>query len=122
MDLLLMFLLFMGGFLIGEAWAALKIRKFIIQLAEQHGIDLEKEILKKDIESKTEVSKLYIEQAENTFLLYEIGTHKFIGQGSSIDELAKISQQKNIHKAAVKHDDKWFVFVEGTAKEFKFTV
>jgi len=122
MDLILFFSAVFIGFLAGEAWAAFKIRKFITKLAKDHGIDLEKEILKEQVQLKPEVSKLYIEHAEGTFLLYEIDTHKFIGQGSSIEELAKISQTQNINKAAVKHDDKWFMFIEGTAKEFKLNV
>lgn len=115
MDILIISVAIIFGYLLGEAYATFKIRRFIIKLAKDNNIDLEEEIKRANEEPKPVISKLYVEEVGSSFLLYDFETNSFIAQAKSLDELAKI-YNKN---AAVKHYEKWIMFHEGSAKELK---
>jgi hypothetical protein len=107
MDILLYFIIFYLGIQFGEILTTLRIRHFIskIELEEIQG-------------EETEIKKLITEQINDVLYLYNHETKDFICQGSSIEELAKIAKEyKNINLAAVIHNEKLFLFNNGTCKE-----
>lgn len=118
MDLILLISAVVLGFFIGEAWTLFRLRHLIVDIAVKHGLDLEKELKKRENEVQ-DVAKYYIEVVnDGEFLLYEHDTNRFMCQAKSIDELAKIVQERNnINKAAVIYGKKFFMFLNGTAKE-----
>jgi hypothetical protein len=108
MDILLYFIIFYLGIQFGEILTTLRIRHLIskIELEETHPSD------------ETEIKKLITEQINDVLYLYNHDTKDFICQGSSIEELAKIAKEyKNINLAAVIHNEKLFLFNNGTCKE-----
>lgn len=102
------------GYFIGHVHTLFKIKKLLLDVAEEAGIDMEEE---KKPESK--VKKLEVERIDNMLYLYERDTHDFICQATTLDDLAKFAQQyKNINFATVIHDQKVFMFVNGNSKEY----
>jgi hypothetical protein len=109
MDVILYLVVFYLGCKFGEITFAFRIRHQLLKLESE-----ENEL----IETRTEIKKLVTEKVDNSILLYEVGTHTFICQGSTLDELATLSKSyKNIKIAAVHHNDEFVWFVDGTVKK-----
>tara|TARA_R110000868_G_scaffold126775_2_gene334039 strand:- start:10 stop:351 length:342 start_codon:yes stop_codon:yes gene_type:complete len=111
MDILLYFIIFYLGIQFGELLTTLRIRHLISKI--EMG-----EIIEEIQGEETEIKKLITEQINDVLYLYNHDTKDFICQGSSIEELAKMAKEyKNINLAAVIHNEKLFLFNNGTCKE-----
>lgn len=104
------------GYFIGHVHTLFKLKKLLLDVAEESGIDVSEHTEKK-VESK--VKRLEIEQIDDVLYLYERDTHDFICQAHTLDDLAKLAQEyRNINFATVIHDQKVFMFVNGNSKEY----
>lgn len=119
MDLiLLIFLSGFTGYMIGYLSTIWKLRGLIKDVAKSEGIDLNDDFTIKE-KKIVEVYKLEIEEINQVLYLFDRETKDFVCQGSSIDELAKLSNDyKNITMATVAYKNKVFMFVNGHAKEY----
>jgi hypothetical protein len=121
MEFLFYILVFVIGFLIGEAFVLYKLRHSLRLLAESQGIDVDSELEKMDQEESVtlQIHRLQVEQINNILYLFDRTSDEFICQANDIDELAKLSKTyKNITAATVIHDNKVFLFKDGTAHEY----
>lgn len=112
---------FIAGFVVGEGIVLYKLRHTIRNIAEGHGIDVDKELEKMDQEQSiiVQIHRLEVEQINNILYLYDRTTDDFVCQADNIDELAKLSKSyKNIKVATVVHNDKVFIFNDGIAEEY----
>ena len=115
MEILLLIVGLVIGYLAGEFYCLFRMRHIIIDVAAKEGIYLDDEIESKG--KVIEVHKLRIQTINDILYLYT-DKEDFICQAKSVEELASLSQQyKNIKYAAVIHDDKVFTFVNGIATE-----
>lgn len=123
MELLILLIIGVLCFQAGKHWGYYTIVKLMKEVAEEQGIDLEKELgLVKDKEEaklkKLTVPKLNVEQHGDMLYLFDVENDRFICQGSSVQELAKLAKElKNVSVAAVKHGDKIFAFKDGVSVE-----
>ena len=122
MELLLLLILVVVAFQAGKHYGYYKIVTLMKQVAEEQGIDLEKElgIVKEQEEAKKtpSVYKLQVEQHGELLYLFDAESDKFICQGASVQELAKLAlDTKKIEYAAVKHGENVYRFVNGTSTE-----
>lgn len=123
MDILLLILLLFVAFQAGKHWGYYKIVKTMKEVAEEQGLDLEKElgIVVEKEESTLKafvVPKLNVEQHGEMLYLFDVDTDNFICQATSVQELAKLAKElKNVSVAAVKHGDKIFAFKDGESVE-----
>lgn len=121
MEILLYLGLIFLGFSLGQAYTALKLSRLLKQVAEEEGIDLDKEIenVKEKKKQIHQVHKLEVEKINDVLYLFDRDNRDFVCQGSSIEELAKLAKEyKNIVVATVVHGDKVFMFVNGASKEY----
>ncbi len=123
MELLLLFFIVYVAFQAGKHYGYYKLAKIMREVAEEQGIDLERELglIQEQEETKSKVDtvlKLEVEQHGELLYLFDIETDKFICQGSSVQELAKLAKDlKQVNYAAVKHGDKIFAFKNGESTE-----
>jgi hypothetical protein len=118
MELLLLVLAGFIGYFIGSMVTVWRLREFFKEAAKAEGIDVGEDFVIKE-QKPTEIYKLEIEEINNTLYLFERETHNFICQGSTLEELAKLSKDyKNIALATVIHRNKVFMFVNGLSKEY----
>ena len=123
MELLLLIILLAVTFQAGKHYGYYTIVKLMKEVAEENGIDLEKELglIKDKEEAKLKpitVPKLNVEQHGDVLYLFDVENDRFICQGSSVQELAKLAKElKNVTVAAVKHGDKIFAFKDGVSVE-----
>lgn len=93
------------------------------EVAEEQGIDLEKElgVVKASEENKVEkVHKLKVEQHGDVLYLFDKESDDFICQALSVQELCELAKKyKNVNMAAVLHGDKVFAFKDGVSTEIK---
>ena len=117
-DILFLAFIFWIGFTVGKAVMAYRLREIIYDQARKNGIILNEDMLQdkiKEVETKTK--NLMIEKHDNMLMLYEVNTNTFICQGSSVEELAKLSKSyKNINYAVVENGDDILLFVNGYVK------
>ena len=121
MEILLLIVGLVVGYLIGEFHCLYRMRHLIMDAAAKEGIDLEAELdkIEKAKNNLPEVHRLRVQEINNILYLYT-DEEDFICQAKSVEELAKLSQQyNNIKYAAVIYDDKVFTFVNGIASEPK---
>jgi hypothetical protein len=119
MEILLLIVGLVIGYLVGEFHCLYRVRHLIIDAAAKEGIDIEAELdkIEKAKGNLPKVHKLRIQTINDTLYLYT-DEEDFICQAKSIEELATLSiQYKNIKYAAVIHDDKVFTFVNGVVAE-----
>jgi hypothetical protein len=119
MEILLLIVGLVIGYLIGEFYCLYRMRHIIMDAAAKEGIDIEAELdkMEKAKNNLPEVHKLRIQTIDDILYLYT-DREDFICQAKSVEELASLSQQyKNIKYAAVIHNDKVFTFVNGVATE-----
>lgn len=107
------------GYFIGKAHAYYTLARAFRDIAEENGIDLEKDWLNvKDEDKVTQVYKLKVETHGDMLYLFDKDTDSFVCQGSTVQELATLAQKhKNIAYAAVLHGDKVFTFQDGKSLE-----
>jgi hypothetical protein len=94
------------GFYIGKMYVVYRLRKIIAKFTDAV-----------DKESLVEVYKLKTETISGSLFLYdELG--EFICQGKTLAELAELANKYNgIKYAAVMHNDKVVVFIDGVIKD-----
>lgn len=115
MEILLLIVGLVIGYLIGESYCLFKMRHIILDVASKEGIYLDDEIESKG--KVIEVHKLRIQNINDMLYLYT-DAEDFICQAKTLEELATLSQQyKNINYAAVLHDNKVFTFINGNVTE-----
>ena len=122
MELLIYLALIFLGFSLGQAYTTLKLTRLLKKVAEEEGIDLEKEIeaTKKKQEQVHQIYNLEVEKINDMLYLFDRNNKDFVCQGNSLEELAKLAKEyKNIVVATVVHGDKVFMFVNGASKEYK---
>lgn len=117
-DTLFLAFIFWLGFTVGKMVMAYQMREIIYDQARKNGIIIDDDMLQeriKEVEAKTK--NLMIEKHGNMLLLYEVSTNTFICQGSTVEELAKLSKSyKNIDYAVVENGDDTLLFVNGYVK------
>jgi hypothetical protein len=111
------FLFFVLGFLVGEAYTLYKIKSVIRNTAEQFDIDVDELIEQNETRQrlhKLNVVKLQIERVGDSLLLYEMDTDTFVCQANTVEELAKkCKEYNNIINAIVVDTDKVLLFIDG---------
>jgi len=106
------------GYFVGKAHAYYTLARAFRDIAEENGIDLEKDWLSEKVEETTQVYKLKVETHGDMLYLFDKETDSFVCQGSTVQELATLAQKnKNIAYAAVLHGDKIFTFQDGKSIE-----
>lgn len=121
---LLILLLLVVAFQAGKHYGYYKIVKLMKEVAEEQGLDLEKELgLVKEREEQNQsdkVHKLQVEQHGDLLYLFDKESDNFICQGASVQELCDLAKKhKNVNLAAVLHGDKVFAFKDGVSTEVK---
>lgn len=131
MDIVDLFVILGGAYIVfrcGEMYGYWTFYKVIDEYLKTKGIDLKNELENHEgateaKESKPEQSSVYkleTHEENNVLYLYNRDNNSFICQAPNIEELAKLAKQyKNITKASVLHGGKVFVFIDGTAQEYK---
>ncbi len=110
------------GWILGQAYVAYKLRKALKNVAEENGMTLEELVeAVQGVESATSkvinVPNLFTEVSENSIMLYNKDTGKFMGQAKSVEELAEnLYKFDKVKFASVNHDERQFWFVEGKIK------
>lgn len=118
MELIFILLIFVLGFGLGNIYASFKFVRALKDAAEAAGIDLDKELEKKENPEKT-VHKLAVEKHGDVLYLFDREQDNFICQGSSVQELAQLAKKyKNIVMATAIYNDKVFMFQNGHSKEY----
>lgn len=123
MELLLLILFGAICFQAGKHWGYYKIATLLKQVAQEQGIDIERElgIIKAREEELTQPEKVYklkVEQHGDMLYLFDKESDDFICQGNTIQELCDLAKKyKNVNLAAVLHGDKVFKFKDGTSIE-----
>lgn len=120
MELLTYLALVYLGFIIGQAYMTVKFSRVLKEVAKKEGIDLDRELSKiETVKLANQIHALEVEKINDMFYLFDRTNKDFICQGSSIEELAKLSKEyKNINVATVLHGDKVFMFINGASKEY----
>ena len=118
MELLLLLIVGLIGYFIGYTSVIWKLRNFIKDAAIKEGLKVNDDftVAKEEV---SPVRKLEVEQVGEILYLYDRESKDFICQANTVDELAKMSKDyKNIALAAVIHNNKVFMFVNGNSKEY----
>ena len=111
LEILILLIVFVIGFFVGETLFAWRIRHLIYKEAKEQGIIIE-------LDDKPTIDKLFVECINDMMYLYEYGENTFVCQGKTLDELASLAQKyKNIKYAIVQHNEEMLVFVNGSVKE-----
>ncbi len=123
MELLILFAIVFIAFQMGKHYGYYKIVKLMKEVAEEQGLDLERElgIVQEREEQKNQpekVHKLQVEQHGDLLYLFDKESDSFICQGSSVQELCDLAKKhKNVNLAAVLHGEKVFKFQDGISTE-----
>ena len=111
LEILILLVVFVIGFYVGESVFAYRIRHLIYKEAKAQGIIIE-------LDDKPSITKLFIEKSNDMLYLYDYEKTTFVCQGNTIDELASLAQKySNIKYAVVAHGDDMLMFVDGAVKE-----
>jgi len=125
MELLILFAIVVVAFQAGKHYGYYKIVKLMKEVAEEQGLDLERELgiiqVREEEKNKADtVHKLQVEQHGEMLYLFDKESDNFICQGSSVQELCDLAKKhKNVNLAAVLHGDKVFAFKDGISTEVK---
>lgn len=125
MELLILFAIVVIAFQLGKHYGYYKIVKVMKEVAEEQGLDLERELgiiqVREEEKNKADiVHKLQVEQHGDLLYLFDKESDSFICQGSSVQELCDLAKsRKNVNLAAVLHGDKIFAFKDGISTEVK---
>jgi len=120
LDFILLIQVFLLGWVGHSFYISYKMRRLFEQIAKQNGVDLGelKQALDKEMTiSKVNITKVpnyFTEAVENSIMLYNKDTGKFMGQANTVEALAEDLYRFNkIQYALVNHDSKQFWFVKG---------
>lgn len=123
LDFLVLIQFFILGWVGHSFYMAYKMRKLFKQIAEENGMNLNElsDALEKGLNNPqvkvTKVPNLFTEAVDNSIMLYNKDTGKFMGQANTVEALAEHLYKFNkIKFALVNHDSKQFWFVEGKVK------
>lgn len=120
MELLLLIIALVVGYVLGQVITIIRVKGIIKDAAMAEGIDLNQELQKENLKHLPTIYKLEVEDVNDILYLFDRETRDFVCQGTTIEELAKLSKEyKNINMAAVIHKEKMFMFVNGISKEYK---
>ena len=113
-EILILLVVFGVGFFVGETTFAYRIRHIIYKEAKMQGINIDGELE----DTTPNITKLFIEKANDILYLYDYEENTFICQAKTINELASLAQKyKNIKYAVVAQGDNMFTFIDGIVKE-----
>jgi hypothetical protein len=113
-EILILLVVFGVGFFVGETTFAYRIRHIIYKEAKMQGINIDSELE----DTTPNITKLFIEKANDILYLYDYEENTFICQAKTINELASLAQKyKNIKYAVVAQGDNMFTFIDGIVKE-----
>lgn len=103
---------FVVGFFLGMRFMGYSIKYALKSIAEKNGIPFN------EVTDPQETIPIFVtEPHENTILLYDKLTNKFICQGVSLEDLAsKVVEYKHITLAAVSHNKEVFWFINGKVR------
>ena len=119
MEIFLIIIALVVGYVLGQAITIIRVKGIIKDAALAEGIDLDEEVKKEQLKHLPTIYKLEIETVNNILYLFDKETRDFVCQGSTIEELAKLSKEyKNINMASVTYGKKVFMFVNGISKEY----
>jgi hypothetical protein len=122
MDILVFINGIIFGWILGQAYVAYKLRKALKKVAEDNGMTLEElaetvQGIESSVTKVINVPNLFTEVSENSIMLYNKDTGKFMGQAKSVEELAEnLYKFDKVKFALVNHDERQFWFVEGKIK------
>ena len=121
MDFLEIIVILAVGYTLGKVHAYYGFAKLLKNIAEDAGLDLERELTKMSEEDKPDtVRKLKIDTDSDILYLFDIETDTFICQANCVQDLAKLAKERSqIVYAVVKHGDKFFAFKDGESTEVK---
>jgi hypothetical protein len=123
MELLFVLSIFASGWVCGQFFMTYKLRRAIKKIAEENGMTLEEIVEMFDqangLETRViKVPNFFTEVADNSILLYNKDTGRFMGQAKTIEELAEhIYKFEKVKFALVNHESKQFWFVEGKIRD-----
>lgn len=118
MEIILLLLAGFAGYIIGYSSVIWKLRNFIKEAAIAEGLKIKDDFTVAKEETNP-VRKLEVEQVGDILYLYDRESRDFICQAKTVEELAKLSKDyKNIALAAVIHQNKVFMFVNGNSREY----
>ncbi len=116
-DVLLILGVLYSGFVLGQMYQLMKVRKTIEKIATQNNIDLSVLRNTEDEEDEIQIVLLQAEEVNNTLLIYDKLTNEFICQGSNMDEVAeKFNQRKKDFYGLLRHNDQNLMFIDGKVK------
>jgi hypothetical protein len=118
LDLIILAVVFYVGYNLGQMVLSWQLRDIIIKEARKEGIKVDSDYNIIDPEEEdVSVSQLFVETSNDILYLYEREKNTFICQGSTVEELAKLSlKYNNIKYAAVLHGEQVLAFVNGEVK------
>jgi hypothetical protein len=117
---MLEFLVIIGlGFLIfnvGRAYQLFEMRRTIRRIALENNVNLD-DLLNSASDAELEEHNIVLvktETVDDTILLYNVTTNEFLGQAKTIEEAARVfNERKQNTKGAVVHDDAELFFIDG---------
>ena len=117
MEALVLFQVFLLGWVSCHFYMAWKLRQALKKVAEDNGMSLD-ELANTFLETRgietVTVPNYFTEANGSSILLYNKDTGDFIGQASTVDELAEnLYKYDKVKIAVVNHDSKNYWFVEG---------
>ena len=117
MEVLIFLQAFLAGWVSCHFYMAWKMRQALKKVAEDNGMSLDEladTFLQTQGVRTITVPNYFTETNGNSILLYSKDTGDFIGQASTVDELAKnVYEFDKIKFALVNHNNQQFWFVEG---------
>lgn len=122
MEWIILLQAFIAGWIACQIYINLKIRGVLKRVARENNMTLEElqDKILSDVHGQEHVIRvpnLFTESTDNSIMLYNKDTGRFMCQGKSIEELAEnLYKFDKIKFALVKHDDQQFWFVEGKIK------
>lgn len=103
-------LIFVFGYVLGQFMLTYRIFKVVKDFDSSGGVIVQ---LQKPI-----VKKLYSETINNTIYIWDRESEDFVCQAKTLEECAILScKYSNIPYAVVKHNETFFMFVDGKVKE-----
>jgi hypothetical protein len=117
MEILVYFQVFLFGWVSCHFYMAWKLRQALKKVAEDNGMSLD-ELANTFLETRgietVSLPNYFTEANGSSILLYNKDTGDFIGQASTVDELAEnLYKYDRVKVAVVNHDNKNYWFVEG---------
>lgn len=104
------------AFKMGRAYQLFEMRKTIRKIAEENNVNLDdllNVVTNQELEEKN-IVLVKTEVIDDTILLYNISTNEFLGQANTIEEAAKVfNERKKNYTGAVLYNNDEFFFVDG---------